>query len=488
MDQPSGPSLSRFEPRGTFDALRSREMESPAARDYRSYGLWLDTVGADLVPRAPLPGDVAVDVAIVGAGYTGLWTAYYLLRAQPGLRIALVEKEIAGFGASGRNGGWCSGLFAAPREKLAKAAGREGALAMERAMFATVDEVGSVLEREGIDADFHKGGTLTLVTAPAQLGRVRAELEHDRAWGFGEDDFRWLERAELESRVRVAGALGARFTPHCARLHPAKLVRGLARVVEDLGATIYESTRATSLETGAVVTDRGTVRAPVVVRATEGYTTRLKGMRRDLLPLYSLMVATEPLPAAVWGDVGWEGCETLHDGRHLLIYAQRTADGRVAIGGRGAPYHFGSRIEDANEVHPRVFEGLEEALRTLFPPVAGAAVTHRWGGPLGVPRDWFSSAGYDLRSGIAWAGGYVGDGVSTANLAGRTLTDLILERDTPLVRLPWVDHRSRKWEPEPFRWLGVNLGLKAMAHADKVEERTGRPTKRGQLVKRLIGL
>ncbi|MDQ3957527.1 MAG: FAD-binding oxidoreductase [Actinomycetota bacterium] len=456
--------------------------------DYRTFSLWLDTAADPLEPRPPLPGDADVDVAIVGAGYTGLWTAYYLLREEAGLRIALIEKEIAGFGASGRNGGWCSGLFAAPREKLAKAAGREAAIAMEREMFTTVDEVGAVLREEGIDADFQKDGTLTLVTSPTQLGRVRGMVADDRAWGFGEDDFRWMERDELEGRVRVEGALGARYTPHCARLHPARLARGLARAVESRGATIYESTTAVAIETRKVVTDRGTVRAPVIVRATEGYTTSLKGMRRSLLPLYSLMVATEPLPPDVWGEIGWDGCETLHDGRHLLIYAQRTGDGRIAIGGRGAPYHFGSRVDAGHDRDRRVFRGLEDVLRALFPALRGSRVTHRWGGPLGVPRDWFSSVGYDRESGLAWAGGYVGDGVSTSNLAGRTLADLILGRDTDLIRLPWVNHRSRRWEPEPLRWLGVNLGLKAMAHADRVEERTGRPTRRGELVKKLIGL
>ncbi|MFN2587772.1 MAG: NAD(P)/FAD-dependent oxidoreductase [Actinomycetota bacterium] len=458
------------------------------ARDYRSYGLWLDTPGERLEPRPPLPGDQAVDVAIVGAGYTGLWTAYYLLRAEPRLRIALVEKEITGFGASGRNGGWCSGLFPASRRRLASVSGRGEAIAMERELFATVDEVGRVVSVERIDADFHKGGTLTLVTSPAQIGRVRALLDDDRAWGFGEEDFRWVDRGELASRIRVEGALGARYTPHCARIHPARLARGLARVVEAAGATIYESTAAVTVAPGEVVTDRGTVRADVVVRATEGYTARLRGMRRALLPLYSLMVATEPLPRDVWDTVGWSGCETIHDGRHLLIYAQRTADGRIAMGGRGAPYRFGSKVDDSHCYDAKVFASLEETVRTLFPAVAAARFTHRWGGPLGVPRDWFSSVTFDRSSGLASAGGYVGDGVSTSNLAGRTLTDLILERDSPLVRLPWVNHRSRRWEPEPLRWLGVNLSLKAMAHADRVEERTGQATKRGELVKRLIGL
>lgn len=455
---------------------------------YRSRSLWLDGFEGDLTPRPTLHGDIEADVVIVGAGYTGLWTAYYLLKERPDLRVAIVEKEIAGFGASGRNGGWCSALFAASHDKIAGSHGREAAVRLQREMFSTVDEVGDVLSSEGIDARFVKSGTLTLATSPPQLDRVKGIIAQDRAWGFGEEDSRWLDRPELEARLRVDGALGAVFTPHCARIDPARLVRGLAATVEKLGATIYEKTPATGIGARHVLTPHGRVTAGIVVRATEGYTAELPGHRRDLLPLYSLMIATEPLPAETWAQIGWDGCETIHDGRHLLIYAQRTADGRIAIGGRGAPYHFGSRIDEDNDRDPRVFAGLRAVLTGLFPPLRGARVTHEWGGCLGVPRDWFSSVGYDPSSGHAWAGGYVGDGVATTNLAGRTLRDLILGRDSELVRLPWVNHRSRRWEPEPLRWLGVNLGLKLMAHADRVEERSGKPTKRGELVKRLIGM
>lgn len=456
--------------------------------DYSRYSFWLDSLGNELSPRPPLETDIDADVAIVGAGYTGLWTAYYLERAAPDMRIAIVEKEIAGFGASGRNGGWCSALFAAPRKKIARRHGRDAAIALQHAMFRTVDEVGRVSAEEGIDCDFVKGGTLTLVTSPTQLERVRHEVEEERSWGFGEEHYRWLDANEVAERIRVRGSLGAAFTPHCARIHPAKLVRGLARVVERMGTTIYEGSPALAIEGSSVRTPRGTVRAPVVVRATEGYTVRLPRSKRSLVPLYSLMIATEPLAAEVWSEIGWDGYETLQDGRHLLIYAQRTADDRIAIGGRGAPYHFGSKISDDYDRVPEVHSALEETLKHLFPATRDAAVTHRWGGPLGVPRDWHSSVGFDPDSGRAWAGGYVGDGVATANLAGRTLADLITGRDTAATRLPWVGHRSRKWEPEPLRWLGINAGLRTMAGADRAEERSGKPSKRGTLIKRLIGI
>jgi glycine/D-amino acid oxidase-like deaminating enzyme len=458
-------------------------------QDPRSISMWMDTVGGDLTPRPPLGGDIDVDVAIVGAGYTGLWTAYYLKKADPSLRIAILEKEFAGFGASGRNGGWCSALFAASHEKIAKSSGREGVIAMQRAMFETVDEVGRVIEDEGIDAQFEKAGTIIFATSPGQLERVRGEVEGERSWGFGEDDIRWLEPEEAGELMRVSGSLGASFTPHCAALHPARLARGLAATVERLGVTLYEETTAISIEPKKVTSDRGIVRAPLIVRATEGYTARLRGMRRRLVPLYSLMVATEPLPDSVWNKIGWRRRHTMADGRHLLIYAQRTADGRIALGGRGAPYHFGSRIEPEFERRPDVFAELKRVLHDLWPTTRDFAITHEWGGPLGVPRDWFSSVGFDRTTGLAYAGGYVGDGVSTTNLAGRTITDLFLDRDSDLLRLPWVGHRSSKWEPEPLRWIGINLATRVYESADRAERIKGEPVDgRVDFLNRLIGL
>jgi glycine/D-amino acid oxidase-like deaminating enzyme len=265
-------------------------------------------------------------------------------------------------------------------------------------------------------------------------------------------------------------------------VQPAALVRGLARAAEARGVRIWERTAATAIRPGGVQTERGRVRAGVVVRATEAYTAELPGLRRALLPIYSLIVATAPLPDASWAELGWDGAETLTDGRHLLVYAQRTADGRVAFGGRGAPYHFGSRTDPGYDQDERVFAALERAMCTVLPATAGVPVTHRWGGPLAAPRDWFPSVGLDRDTGLAWAGGYVGDGVGTANLAGRTLADLVLRRDTALTRLPWVGHRSRRWEPEPVRWLGATAVRRLAAGADAAEARTGRPARRAVLL------
>ena len=458
-----------------------------AAGDPRDLSLWHATADDDWALRAALPGDRDADVAIVGAGFTGLWTAYYLLRSDPALRVVVLEREVAGFGASGRNGGWCSALFPASLTWLARRYGRPAAVAQYRAMQETVDEVGAVASAEGIDCHWAKGGTVVAARTPVQLDRSRAEVEEARAFGFGEDDLALLGPDEARARLGATGVLGATYTPHCAAIHPARLARGLARAVERLGATVHERTAVTAAEPHLVTTDGGRVRADVVVRATEGYTPALPGHRRDVAPVYSLMVATEPLPAGVWAEVGLAGRETFADHRHLIVYGQRTADGRLAFGGRGAPYHYGSSVRPEHDREPATFAALHRALVDLLPAVGDAAITHSWGGPLGIARDWCASVGLDPATGLAWAGGYVGDGVATTNLAGRTLTDLVLGRDSGLTALPWVNHRSRRWEPEPLRWLGVSASLAVMGGADTEEARTGRPSRRAAALNRLLG-
>lgn len=456
---------------------------------YRRLSLWWDQLSDELAgpPRAALQEDSTADVVIVGAGFTGLWTAYYLLRADPSRHVVVLESQTAGFGASGRNGGWCSALFPTSLDKVAAASSRADAIALVRAMHATVDEVGAAASSEGIDAGFRKGGTVVLARTPLQLQRAQAEIEHWRSWGFGESDQQLLGAGEAREVLGATDVMGATYTPHCAALHPARLVRGLALAVERHGGVIHEGTRVTGLEPGVVRTTRGSVRARHVVRATEAYTAQLAGHRRELTPMYSSMLATEPLPDKVWDQIGLRRAETFADHRTLVIYGQRTVDDRIAFGGRGAPYHFGSRIEPSFDRDPRVFGALWGVLTDLFPAVADHAVTHTWGGPLGVPRDFFPSVGLDPVTGLGWAGGYVGDGVASTNLAGRTLADLIRGEDTAITRLPWVGHRSRRWEPEPLRWLGTSAGLHAMSSADKVEARTGKDSWRGTLVSKLTG-
>ena len=455
---------------------------------FRALSFWHDSVPGQLTPRPALPGDLSVDIAIVGAGYTGLWTAYYLKKADPSLRIAVLEARIAGFGASGRNGGWCSAIFPSSLGKVAKVAGsRDAATALQRALNATVDEVGRVAAAEGIDCHFAKGGTIVAARTPLQLDRARDEVEESRSFGFGEDDLRLLSAEEGAAQLNAAGLLGATYTPHCAAIHPARLVRGLAEAVERLGVQIFEGTAVTEIRDGRAITAHGTVSASMVVRATEGYTPSIHGFKRAMAPVYSLMLATEPLPEAVWSEIGLTRRQTFSDFRHLIIYGQRTADARLAFGGRGAPYHYGSAIRARFDREPKVHAELKHVLDELFPVLKDHQVTHTWGGALGIPRDWFASVDIDRTAKLAWAGGYVGDGVGASNLAGRTLADLLRGEKTDLTALPWVNHRSPRWGVEPSRWIGANIGLRMMSTADGVEARTGRPSRRAEFFGRFLG-
>lgn len=431
---------------------------------------WYSQIGLPRY-RPALPGPTEVDVAIVGGGFTGLWAAYYLAAARPDLKIAILEKEFAGFGASGRNGGWLSSELAGSRPRYAATHGRDGVVRLLQAMRDAVDEVIAVAAAEGIDADIVKNGLLEVARNPAQVERAHERIEEERSWGAGEEDFRLLTADEARHRITVQHGDIAVYTPHCARVQPAKLVTGLARAVERRGVTIYEQTQATSIVSGSVHTDRGLVRAPVILRCLEGFTADIRGERRDWLPMNSSMIVTEPLSGDTWDAIGWDGTELLGDLAHAYMYAQRTADERIAIGGRGVPYRYASRTDDRGATQQSTIVGLSALLADMFPAVDTARVEHAWCGVLGVPRDWCATVTFDRESGLGTAGGYVGSGLTTTNLAGRTLADLVAGHDTELTSLPWVGRRVRRWEPEPLRWLGVHAMYALYRTADNRERR-----------------
>jgi len=453
---------------------------------YRERSLWLDGALAQFSPRPPLEGEREVDVAIVGAGYTGLWTAYALTLRDPGLRIAVVEAETVGYGSSGRNGGFVSAGIAGEARVYDRAQGAAGIVRAERAMIEGIDWIGDAVARESIDCGWVKGGSYRIATSSPQLARVRAGLETKRARGYTDADVRFVTRAEIEAEVRVAGVLGGTYTPHCARVDPARLARGLASACERRGVVIHERSPATALVPGLVTCPGGSLGARVVVRATEAFTTRLPGERRSYLPLASHMIATEPLPAGTWNEIGWAGCAPIADQRYQFVYAQRTPDGRIALGGRGLTYRLGGAIRESDEVQPAIHGKLEQALRSLFPAAAEARVTHRWGCFFAAPRDWSMSVDYDRASGLARAGGYSGHGVVASSLAGRTLADLITGTESDLTGLPWVGHASRRWEPEPLRFVAAKTIAAVLASADPVEDRTGRPARRVAIVRRWL--
>jgi glycine/D-amino acid oxidase-like deaminating enzyme len=454
---------------------------------YAGYSYWLESCGDDLTPRAPLDGSIDVDVAILGAGYSGLWTAYYLQALEPSLRIAIVEKEIAGFGASGRNGSWCTCHFPVSYGAIAERHGREAALALYRAMAGAVDEVGRAAAAECIDIHFARGGSMTIARGPQQLPAVRDAHAELVDLGIG-DRIDLLDAAQTRERVNIAGVLGAVFYRDAANIHPGRLVRGLARAVERRGATIYEQTEVTNFTAGPhriLHTARGDVRAQTIVLCGEAYLTRLRKLHRKLIPIYSLMTLTEPLSASDWEVIGWKNRECIDSARLTIEYIAKTANGRILFGGRGAPYHFASRIEDDFDRHDPTIEMFRQSVRKWFPRLKDVKFSHAWGGPLGVPRDFMPTMMYEPVAGLASARGYVGNGVATSNLAGRVLADLITGRKTELTVLPCVNKRALNWEPEPFRYAAVSYVQRAFWHIDQKAERTGTAPTGRSLAERL---
>lgn len=449
--------------------------------NYRSLSFWHDSLAESLEPR-PTSDQRDFDVLIMGAGFTGLWAGIYLLRNQPGMRVAVLEKEIAGFGASGRNGGWCSALFPWSSEKLAKEFGIEAAQAMRRAMIATVDEIGVITQELGIECDYQKAGTYNLIRSDAQKQRALSELEQSEK--FQIDNLQLKSSGESPRATKSQGAI---FDPACASIHPAKLVRGLATAFVELGGSLFEATEVKSHSPGTVTSDRGIFTAEFVVDALEGYRPTIAGNKRRSLPLYSLMIVTEPIPGSVLDDLGLLPGVTFADFRNLIIYGQRTKDNRIAFGGRGAPYHFGSKIKKKYDNVEKIHSHLERELKTIFPTLGGYRITHRWGGALGVTRDWMASVTLDPVTKFAQAGGYVGDGVGTSHLAGKTLADLILGRQSAESKLCFVNHQSPSWEIEPLRFSAARGAMFAAGLADQIEGTTGKNSIISKIIRWLTG-
>ncbi|HEX7749516.1 MAG TPA: FAD-dependent oxidoreductase [Bordetella sp.] len=460
------------------------------ADDYSAVSLWFDAFGADLRPRPPLSTDAQADVAIVGAGYTGLWTAYYLKTLAPDLSIAIVEAETAGYGASGRNGGWLKGSMAGEDKYLA---GLPEPLKHTgyRLLHGIVEHVHGILREEGIECGFHQGGVLFAAARyPEQLDLQRRLLARLYAAGHGEDDYRWLEADELTQQVRMRKPYGAIYSPHCAVIDPARLVRGLADAVERKGVPIYEQTRVREIRQGQVVATNGSLRADVIVLALEGYCGTLRGYGGYLLPVQSLIVATEPLDAARWDAIGLQDRPAFSDGGRLVTYGQRSSDGRLVFGARGA-YQFGAGPRSDFSLDQPEFAIRKQLMYDLFPGLEGVRVTHGWGGTMGMARQFSPYALVDCAAGIAMAGGYGGGGVGASNLFGRTLADLILERDTELTRMPWALRGRdalctvRRWEPEPLPWVVYQTIQAVYAWEESLCRASDAPTWRKALAGRL---
>lgn len=415
-----------------------------------------------LTPRSRLRGDARVDIAIIGGGFTGLWTALFIKQLAPDCRVAIVEAQHCGFGASGRNGGWLIGSL----EGLSAFADTQGALsqAVIECLRTLVPSVTTTLDALGIDCGLAHGGALSIAARfPEQQQRATAYLKSQHELGFSTEDYDWLGADALHSRVRVRQGYGAVYTPHVAVLQPMQLLQALADKVADLGVDIFEASPVHSISAQRINTPHGHIDAEHIVIATEGYSEKALGLRRALLPIHSGMVATEVLSDQQWQALGFFQREAVSDFSRVSTYLQRTADNRLVVGARGS-YSLARRRSSGLMPSPRDDARRRRLARELVGELGPVRISHSWGGALAVSRRFTPHVIIDRQRCLATAGGYAGEGVGASFLFGRTLAELLLKRDSPRTQMPWVheqrlDQYLRVWEPEPLPWLGFNSAM-----------------------------
>jgi glycine/D-amino acid oxidase-like deaminating enzyme len=444
--------------------------------NWKNISLWMDQLDESLTPRPPLDQDICVDVAIMGAGYTGLWTAYYLKQQLPNLKIAIVEAEIAGFGASGRNGGWLMGELSG-QDTLLQNLNKQQRTLGHRIIHNIPDEVADVLEKEKIECDYKKGGVLYVAARyPEQTERLEKYFQSFEDLGYEKSDHYWLNQKELTKKINIYDAKAAIYSPHCASIHPAKLVRGLAKTVENLGIKIYEKTPALNWTKGMVETPNGKIKTKWVVPALEAYGSTLKQslypLKKYHLPVQSLIIATEPLTEKLWLELGLKDGEVFSDFSRQVTYGIRTKDNRLVFGARGS-YRFGGKLRHDFKLTETELNLRKDIMIDLFPQLKDVAITHAWGGNLSMARKFHPHMLIDQDNQFAIAGGYGGEGVGASNLAGRTLADLILGKKTDLTSMPWVHKKGsmsylKKWEVEPIPWVGYKTVIRSFDLEDKV--------------------
>ncbi len=437
--------------------------------DYRSISFWHDSIADTVKVRPSLTSDIQSEVVIVGAGYTGMWTAYYLKQLKPDLDITILEAEIAGFGASGRNGGWCSSHVVGLDKWLADKETKAGALHLKKLMFDTVKQIGLVTEKEGIDCHYERSGALEVAVLPIQLKCLQQEWRHLTSLGFAGEHYSWLDKNEVSTLFKIDKVLAGIHLQHCAALHPARLARGLADCLERLGVKIYEHSPVEKVDGQLVTTAAGKVQAETVLITTEGYTANLPGHKhgRSLIPVHSMMVATQVLSQQQLDAIGFQKRCTFTNYDRVTTYGQITSDKRIAFGCRGS-YGFGSSIRHNFDKKGSDFRLVEDTLLRFFPDLKGIEFTHAWGGAMGVPRALHPAIHFDTNSRFGWAGGFFGSGVAATHLAGQTLADLVCGEDSERLATPWINptYINRNWEPEPLRWLGVYGSRRLMGVAD----------------------
>lgn len=435
----------------------------PIPSQYADVSFWLATAPA-YQPSAPLQGTVEVDVAIVGGGFTGLSTAYHLLRADPGLKVAVLEREIVGYGASGRNGSFAMTLMGLGIDVMALLKGKQAALEGHRYMERAVDRLGELVEEHRLDCDYIRPGFLRMATVPAHIRKIQEQIELCHKLGI--TGIEWLDRDAAQARVCSERYLGAWWEPRLALVNPVKLVREMKRVTQELGAHIYEHSPVLEITRGTHLLLKmpdGQVQARKLVFATNAYSHLFPMLRRKQIPAWTYMIATAPLSSQQMEAIGWQNRQGVEDARNLIHYYRLTPDNRLLIGGGPVGLSYGDDMErDAN---PSAWRHLEEHITWLFPALKGVHITHRWGGPFSVTLDLTPALGYLGDHRIVYAVGCIGHGVSMSQLNGQTLCDLLLERQSDLTDCFIVNRRVIPWPPEPLR-LGLSLALRSYLQAE----------------------
>lgn len=432
---------------------------------------WLETSHRD--PAPSLEGRLEVDVAIVGGGYTGLWTAYHLTEADPSLRIAVLEGESIGSGASGRNGGFAMTLLDLSLALLRRNHGDEGARRAHEAVARSVTEIGATIEAEGIDCEWKHGGLMVVATNPGQLERL--QLDHRAAEELGLEGFTWLDgrsaRAELDSPTYLAGLR----EEHCGVLHPAKLAHGLARVLEGRGVKIFEQTPAEHIDEVPagmrVRTPRGRVDAEQVVLATNAWAAHQPWVPDEVVPLYTYIALTEPLTDAQWDAIGWDSHCGVEDKRNFVHYYRRTLDGRILWGGSDGIIYRNGRISPRLDRHDGTLARLQRTFRRTFPQLASVRFTHHWGGPVAITANFVPVFGTRREGRFHYGIGYNGHGVAPSHTGGKILAAKVLGGDDELGDLCFVDRKAARFPAEPIRWLGAEASRRALLRQDDQQER-----------------
>ena len=432
--------------------------------------LWAEGFTSQQFP--PLAENLECDVAIIGGGLSGLWSAFHLLKVKPELKIALFEARHIGYGASGRNGGWISSDYPVYRSTLEKRHGKNVADLVFASLKESIDEIGNFANHHAPKAGFVKGGTVMFARNKAQETRLKSGID---------DEHQWLDRDELNAIIRIAGTRGGLHNEHCASANPMQLVLGLAKFLSGK-ISIYEGSIASEIAPHMLAVNASVVKAPIIINATEVF----RNAPREQIPLYSLMVATEPLTESQWQEIGNSRRATFAEGLHLINYAQRTPDNRLAIGGRGARYPFGSRKSSEIENSAQVHQSIRKLAQSWFPQISDMKFTHAWGGAVAITRDWEPYVRWDREFGYGIIGGYAGDGMTMTYLASKALVQEIIDGTDDIRGLHFINRRSRNWELEPLRYAAINTLVKLSDIADYEEKLTNRPSLLSRIIEPLI--